>query len=127
MIVPLQQLRSRAETRSLNAPRLHFTALHGFLRRPDLSRDVPQSREPASKEKRPVVSAMFDTTAETPVDDAGFIAACSTNERFRLRRVGLQPGDSLTAVERKLDGAYDWIASKEALGAFRRALLRWGR
>lgn len=74
----------------------------------------------------------FDQAAEAAVADAGFIAACSTifgrasapDERFRLRRVGLEPGDSLTTVERKLDGAYDWIASKEALGAFSRRLRR---
>jgi peptidoglycan/xylan/chitin deacetylase (PgdA/CDA1 family) len=74
----------------------------------------------------------FDAAAEAAVADAGFIAACSTifgrggsaDERFRLRRVGIEPGDSLTVVEGKFDGAYDWIASKEALGAFGRATLR---
>ena len=70
----------------------------------------------------------FDVATERAVEDAGFIAACSTkfgrssrpDERFSLRRVGIEPGDSLTRVERKLDGAYDWIALKEALGAFGR-------
>ena len=76
----------------------------------------------------------FDLSAERAVEDAGFIAACSTRfgrgsglaERFCLRRIGLEPGDSLTRVERKLDGAYDWIASKETLGAFSREALRRG-
>ena len=76
----------------------------------------------------------FDAAAERAVEDAGYIAACSTRfgrgsdlvERFRLRRVGVEPGDSLTRVEQKLDGAYDWIALKEALGAFSRGALRGG-
>lgn len=77
----------------------------------------------------------FDAAAERAVADAGFVAACSTRfgrgsrptERFRLRRVGIEPGDSLVRVEQKLDGAYDWIASKETLGALARgALRRWG-
>ena len=74
----------------------------------------------------------FDSAAERAVADAGFVAACSTRfgrgsqptERFRLRRVGIEPGDSLARVEQKLDGAYDWIASKETLGAFARGALR---
>src|SRR5262249_16618748 len=45
----------------------------------------------------------FDAAAEAAVADAGFIAACSTifgrgsraSERFRLRRIGIEPGDSL--------------------------------
>jgi peptidoglycan/xylan/chitin deacetylase (PgdA/CDA1 family) len=78
----------------------------------------------------------FDIVAERAVADAGFIAACSTRfgrgsrpaERFRLRRVGIEPGDSLARVEQKLDGAYDWVAAKEALGGvMRRALRRWGQ
>jgi peptidoglycan/xylan/chitin deacetylase (PgdA/CDA1 family) len=77
----------------------------------------------------------FDNAAERAVEDAGFIAACSTifgrgsgrDERFRLRRVGIEPGSSLTKVERTLDGAYDWRTSKEALGAFSRMALRRGR
>jgi peptidoglycan/xylan/chitin deacetylase (PgdA/CDA1 family) len=77
----------------------------------------------------------FDAAAERAVATAGFMAACSTrfgrgsrpNERFRLRRVGIEAGDSLATVEHKLDGAYDWVASKEALGAFiRTAQRRWG-
>ena len=76
----------------------------------------------------------FDVSAERAVADAGFVAACSTRfgrgsrptERFRLRRVGIEPGDSLARVEQKLDGAYDWIASKEALGVLvRGAQRRW--
>jgi peptidoglycan/xylan/chitin deacetylase (PgdA/CDA1 family) len=74
----------------------------------------------------------FDDAAERAVASAGFDAACSTRfgrssgpaERFRLRRVGIESGDSLTRVARKLDGAYDWVASKEALGAFGRGTLR---
>ena len=76
----------------------------------------------------------FDNAAERAVENAGFIAACSTifgrgsgrDERFRLRRVGLEPGNSLTIVERTLDGAYDWLTLKEALGAFSRVALRRG-
>ena len=67
----------------------------------------------------------FDESAERAVEDAGFLAACSTRfgrgsspeERFRLRRVGIMPGDSIEVVERKLDGAYDWLAWKEDAGA----------
>jgi peptidoglycan/xylan/chitin deacetylase (PgdA/CDA1 family) len=74
----------------------------------------------------------FDAAAERAVAEAGFVAACSTRygrgsgpaERFRLRRVGIDAGDSLARVEQKLDGAYDWMASKESLGAFVRAKLR---
>jgi len=66
----------------------------------------------------------FDQIAERAVSAAGFVAACSTHfgrgsrpqERFRLRRVGIEPHDTLEVVERKLDGAYDWVAWKEALG-----------
>jgi len=66
------------------------------------------------------------------VAEAGFVAACSTRfgrgsqpaERFRLRRLGIEAGDSLEVVERKFDGAYDWVAWKEALGARAR---RWRR
>lgn len=71
----------------------------------------------------------FDVAAECAVERAGFVAACSTmfgrgsspGERFRLRRVGINPDDTLPTVARKLDGAYDWVASKESLG------LRWRR
>jgi peptidoglycan/xylan/chitin deacetylase (PgdA/CDA1 family) len=74
----------------------------------------------------------FDLAAERAVEDAGFIAACSTifgrgsrpAERFRLRRVGVEPSESLVRLEQKVDGAYDWIALKEALGAFGRLALR---
>ncbi len=74
----------------------------------------------------------FDAAAERAVEDVGFIAACSTifgrgsspAERFRLRRVGIEPVDSLTTVEAKLDGAYDWMVPKEALGALSREALR---
>ena len=67
----------------------------------------------------------FDRAAEAAVADAGFEAACSTHfgrgsrppERFRLRRVGFEPKDTLAIVVRKLDGAYDWTAYKERLGA----------
>ena len=76
----------------------------------------------------------FDVAAERAVENAGFIAACSTRfgrgsgpaERFRLRRVGVEPEDSLRTVEQKLDGAYDWIVLKEALGALRRGGLGYG-
>jgi peptidoglycan/xylan/chitin deacetylase (PgdA/CDA1 family) len=72
----------------------------------------------------------FDRAAERAVADAGFVAACSTRfgrgsrpeEIHRLRRVGIGCRDSLAVVERKLDGAYDWTASKERLGARLRAL-----
>lgn len=74
----------------------------------------------------------FDVAAERAVQEAGFIAACSTRfgrgsrpvDRFRLRRVGVEPCDSLTRVEGKLDGAYDWMALKEVLGAFGRGAVR---
>jgi peptidoglycan/xylan/chitin deacetylase (PgdA/CDA1 family) len=74
----------------------------------------------------------FNAAAEAAVADAGFIAACSTifgrgssaSERFRLRRIGIEPGDSLTVVEGKLDGAFDWIAAKEMVGALSRVRLR---
>lgn len=67
----------------------------------------------------------FDEMAEAAVASAGFRAACSTHfgrgstaaERFRLRRVGVGPADSQAMFERKLDGAYDWIAWKERAGA----------
>ncbi|MFO0687471.1 MAG: polysaccharide deacetylase family protein [Myxococcota bacterium] len=72
----------------------------------------------------------FDRAAERAVADAGFVLACSTcfgrssreRERFRLRRVGIEPGDDLRVVAAKLDGAYDWVAWKERGGhALRRA------
>ena len=67
----------------------------------------------------------FDAAAEAAVAAAGFEAACSTHfgrgsapaERFRLRRVGIEPCDTLATLTRKLDGAYDWTAAKERLGA----------
>lgn len=67
----------------------------------------------------------FDASAERAVETAGFVAACSTcfgrgsrpADRFRLRRVGIDPRDSLTVVEQKFDGAYDWVAWKERAGA----------
>jgi peptidoglycan/xylan/chitin deacetylase (PgdA/CDA1 family) len=76
----------------------------------------------------------FDQAAERAVAAAGFVAACSTHfgrgsrpqERFRLRRVGIEPEDTLEIVEQKFDGAYDWVAWKESLGSharhWRRAL-----
>jgi peptidoglycan/xylan/chitin deacetylase (PgdA/CDA1 family) len=71
----------------------------------------------------------LDTAAERAVEVAGFVAACSTRfgrgsspqERYRLRRVGIEPRDDLAIVGRKLDGLYDWVAWKEALG------IRWRR
>lgn len=71
----------------------------------------------------------FDGAAEWAVRGAGFDAACSTmfgrgslpSERYRLRRVGIACDDSLAVVARKLDGAYDWTAYKEALGSRLRA------
>lgn len=67
----------------------------------------------------------FDAAAEAAVAAAGFAAACSTHfgrgsalaERFRLRRVGIEAQDTLATITRKLDGAYDWTAGKERLGA----------
>lgn len=67
----------------------------------------------------------FDAAAEAAVAAAGFAAACSTHfgrgsrpaERFRLRRVGIESADKLAIAARKLDGAYDWTAPKERLGA----------
>lgn len=66
----------------------------------------------------------FDAEAERAVAAAGFVLACSTcfgrssreRERFRLRRVGIEPGDDLGIVAAKLDGAYDWVAWKERAG-----------
>ncbi len=74
----------------------------------------------------------FDHAAVRAVEQAGFIAACSTRfgrgsspeERFRLRRVNIESGDSVAAVERKLDGAYDWTALKERVGVVVRRALR---
>ena len=71
----------------------------------------------------------FDEAAERAVIDAGFEAACSTRfgrgstpaDRYRLRRVGVECHDTLATLERKLDGAYDWTAYKEALGVRLRA------
>jgi len=73
----------------------------------------------------------FDAAAEAAVAAAGFEAACSTHfgrgspaaERYRLRRVGVAPGESLRVCQRKLDGAYDWTAWKEDLGVWRRRRL----
>jgi peptidoglycan/xylan/chitin deacetylase (PgdA/CDA1 family) len=67
----------------------------------------------------------FDSAAEAAVAEAGFVAACSTcfgrgsrpQERYRLRRVGVGPGDDPATVRRKIEGAYDWVAGKEAVGA----------
>lgn len=75
----------------------------------------------------------FDRAAEQAVEAAGFELACSTcfgrssreSERYRLRRVGIEPGDDLDVVARKLDGAYDWVAWKEALGHGLRQLRAW--
>jgi peptidoglycan/xylan/chitin deacetylase (PgdA/CDA1 family) len=66
----------------------------------------------------------FDASAQRAVADSGFVAACSTHfgrgsapaERFRLRRVGIEPHDSVRVVEGKLDGRYDWLAWKERIG-----------
>jgi peptidoglycan/xylan/chitin deacetylase (PgdA/CDA1 family) len=72
----------------------------------------------------------FDSAAERAVRDAGFLAACSTHfgrgsrsgERFRLRRVTIEPRDTLDCVALKLDGAHDWVRWKERAGvAWRRA------
>lgn len=72
----------------------------------------------------------FDAAAEAAVASAGFLAACSTHfgrssrpsERFRLRRVGVEPHDSLAGVAAKLDGAYDWVRWKERGGVLLRGL-----
>lgn len=74
----------------------------------------------------------FDEAAEEAVAAAGFEAACSTHfgrgslpsERFRLRRVGFEPRDTLESSILKLDGAYDWSAGKERLGAHLRRFRR---
>lgn len=66
----------------------------------------------------------FDAAAEAAVQAAGFWLACSTSfgrgndssRRYRLRRVGIEPSDDLAVVVRKFNGAYDWVAWKEALG-----------
>ena len=71
----------------------------------------------------------FDLAAERAVQEAGFEAACSTHfgrgsdptERFRLRRVGIEPDDSLETFEAKIRGDYDWQATKEKIGAWIRA------
>jgi hypothetical protein len=67
----------------------------------------------------------FDAAAEAEVERSGYVAACSSHfgrssseaERFRIRRVGIEAGDGLGVVERKLDGAYDWVSYKERIGA----------
>jgi peptidoglycan/xylan/chitin deacetylase (PgdA/CDA1 family) len=74
----------------------------------------------------------FDDAAEAAVAEAGFLAACSTcfgrgsrpADRFRLRRVGVEPHDTLAAVEAKLDGGYDFVAWKERVGTGVRRLRR---
>ena len=74
----------------------------------------------------------FDAAAQAAVEDAGYLAACSTHfgrgsrpdERFRLRRVGIVAQDTPRNIERKLDGAYDWSARKETLGAWLRGTAR---
>jgi len=77
------------------------------------------------------IAGDLDEAAERAVAAAGFEAACSSifgrgsahSERYRLRRVTMEPGDSRETAEMKLDGAYDWLAWKESLGA---GLRRWG-
>jgi len=75
----------------------------------------------------------FDDVTVAAVEQAGFIAACSTRfgrgsgpeERFRLCRVGIEAGDTKEIVANKFDGAYDWTAWKERAGlALRRVGLR---
>ena len=74
----------------------------------------------------------FDAAAESALRRAGFHAACSTHfgrgssseERFRLRRVGVAPGESLREFALKLEGAYDWVSWKERLGKSARGLHR---
>lgn len=76
----------------------------------------------------------FDRAAERAVERAGFELACSTcfgrssreYERFRLRRVGIEPDDDLEVVDAKLAGAFDWVAVKERVGYGLRALRRRG-
>ena len=71
----------------------------------------------------------FDLAAERSVQEAGFDAACSTHfgrgshlrERFRLRRVGIEPNGSLETFEAKVRGDYDWQAPKEKIGAWIRS------
>ncbi|MDG2049272.1 MAG: polysaccharide deacetylase family protein [Myxococcota bacterium] len=74
----------------------------------------------------------FDASAEIAVREAGFTAACSTHygrgsglrERYRLRRIGVEPGDSLEVFEAKIRGDYDWQTPKERLGAWLRRRTR---
>lgn len=71
----------------------------------------------------------FDARAEQAVRRAGYAAACSTrfgrgsspDDRYGLRRVGIEPRDSLRHVRAKLEGGYDFVAVKEALGVRWRA------
>jgi peptidoglycan/xylan/chitin deacetylase (PgdA/CDA1 family) len=66
----------------------------------------------------------FDDATVRAVEQAGFMAACSTRfgrgsnraERFRLRRVSIEASDSRQIVANKFDGAYDWTAWKERVG-----------
>lgn len=66
----------------------------------------------------------FDAAAERVVEEAGYLAACSTRfgrgsthrERYRLRRIGIGPADTTETLRRKLEGAYDLVAAKESLG-----------
>ena len=72
----------------------------------------------------------FDPAAERAVEAAGFSAACSTRfgrgscpeERYRLRRVGVDPADGMERFRRKLEGAYDWLAWKEQVGVHLRSV-----
>lgn len=76
----------------------------------------------------------FDAAAESAVARAGFLLACSTcfgrangpPHRYRLHRVGIEPRDDLGMVQRKLEGAYDWVRWKEATG-YRVRMLRRAR
>ena len=68
----------------------------------------------------------FDLRAQEAVRAAGFVAACSTHfgrssrehDRYRLRRVGVEPNDSFEVFDAKLQGDFDWITYKERLGAW---------
>lgn len=76
------------------------------------------------------IAGDFDLAAERAVAGAGFTAACSAifgrgsrpEELFRLRRVTVEPTDSLNLFQRKIDGAYDWLVVKERIGAILRRL-----
>ena len=147
-MAPKRELMSASELRELD-PEVVEVGVHGMEHR-RLAGLAPAELERETREAKQVVEAAlgrpvrffaypygqlgdFDRAAERAVQAAGFQAACSTHfgrgtrsdERFRLRRVGITPTDTNEIFLAKLSGAYDWLAAKERIGWWlRRAGLR---